>query len=73
MHDILYLDVARDPEVWRPVMQEAITAFGSRGTPSYVVPPGDPLGASVKQHAPWEIERIVIAKCPKARRMPVDV
>ncbi len=73
MTSILYLDINRDEESWRPLLQEAQTRLEGKISNSAMVKRGSAFFAQIQDLVPWAIHQAQIVKKPKVRRIPQNL
>lgn len=71
VNEVFYLDLLRDPEAWRSVLELTSETLRRRTTPNLSLGPGDELYKRIKATTPWEIAFMQIVRQPKARRLPL--
>ena len=73
MYDVLYLDINRDEESWRPLLQEAQVRLEGKVSNSAIVKTGSAFFAPIQDLVPWVIHQAQIVKSPKVRRIPQNL
>ena len=73
MYDVLYLDINRDEESWRPLLQEAQVRLEGKVSNSAIVKTGSAFFAQIQDLVPWVIHQAQIVKSPKVRRIPQNL
>ena len=72
-HETYYLDYVQDPKTWQEVMKMVDDVFRGSSQQQITLSPGHDIRKQVELLIPWRVERIQIAKTPRARRMPTDI
>lgn len=72
-YEVLYLDIIRDEEAWRPVLQEAQLRLEGKTATSAIVRPGTAFFAHIQDLVPWTIHQAQIVRNPKVRRIPQNL
>ena len=63
----------QDPKTWQEVMKMVDDVFRGSSQQQITLSPGHDIRKQVELLIPWRVERIQIAKTPRARRMPTDI
>ena len=71
--DVLYLDINRDEESWRPLLQEAQVRLEGKISNSAIVKTGSAFFSQIQDLVPWVIHQAQIVKNPKVRRIPQNL
>lgn len=61
-YEVLYLDITRDEEAWRPVLQEAQLRLEGKTATSAIVRPGTAFFAHIQDLVPWTIHQAQIVR-----------
>ena len=72
-YEVLYLDINRDVEAWRPLLQEAQLRLEGKTSTSAIVRPGTAFFAHIQDLVPWNIHQAQIVRNPKVRRIPQNL
>ena len=72
-HETYYLDYVQDDREWRGVMDQVEQVFRTSASPQITLTPGHEIWKRISEMVPWRIERVRLAKAPKARRFPRDI
>ncbi|CAE7445643.1 RE2 [Symbiodinium sp. CCMP2592] len=72
-HETYYLDYVQDDREWRGVMDQVEQVFRTSASPQITLTPGHEIWKRISEMIPWRIERVQLAKAPKARRFPRDI
>ena len=70
---IFYVDIVRDEEAWRPIMQEVKVRLQDRVATSAIVKPATGFFEQIRALVPWTIHQAQIVRNPKARRTPYNL
>ena len=71
--EVYYLDYNQDHREWQEVMKLVDQVFRTSATQQITLTKGHDIRKRVEELIPWAIERVQIAKTPRARRMPPDI
>ncbi len=72
-YEVLYLDINRDEEARRPLLQEAQLRLEGKAATSAIVRPGTHFFAHIQDLVPWNIHQAQIVRNPKVRRIPQNL
>ena len=72
-HAVFYLDINRSEQAWTPVLNHVSRQVEQKVTLNWNLPETDKTYQAIAQLVPWTINRIQIARTPKARRLPLDI
>ena len=70
--EVLYLDIIRDKEAWKRVMEQVQDMFRESSVRQITLTEGNDLYHNISDLIPWEIARIQLARAPAARRPPTN-
>ncbi|CAE7226683.1 unnamed protein product [Symbiodinium sp. CCMP2592] len=69
---VFFLDISRQEESWKPLLQEAEQRLKNLATNGVTLKPS-PYLERVKALVPWKLQRVQIFRAPKQRRLPAEV
>ncbi|CAE7233125.1 GIP, partial [Symbiodinium necroappetens] len=64
-----YVDVKREEDAWRPLLQQAEELLGRKVQASLLVHPDTDLYRKVQALVPWQLALVQVAHLPKAKRV----
>ena len=64
-----YVDVKREEDAWRPLLQQAEELLGRKVQASLLVHPDTDLYKKVQELVPWQLAVVQVAHLPKAKRV----
>ena len=64
-----YVDVKREEDAWRPLLQQAEELLGRKVQASLLVHPDTDLYRKVQDLVPWQLALVQVAHLPKAKRV----
>jgi len=68
--EVYYVDIIRNEEVWRPILQEVRLRLEGKVSNSAIVKKGTAFFEQIQALVPWTIHQAQIVKSPKVRRLP---
>lgn len=70
---VFYVDIVRNEEAWRPIIQEVRLRLEGKVSNSAIVKRGTAFFEQIQALAPWTIHQAQIVKSPKTRRFPLQL
>ncbi|CAE7296335.1 unnamed protein product [Symbiodinium sp. KB8] len=71
--EVLFVDVNRHADAWKPLLQEAEERLRGKAAMSAIVKAATPFFENIRTLVPWELMRVQISRTPMVRRLPIEV
>ena len=71
--EVLFVDVNRHVDSWKPLLQEAEERLRGKAAMSAIVKAATPFFENIRTLVPWELMRVQISRTPMVRRLPIEV